>query len=81
MKVNKVTKDRITMGLCVNSTITKQLKPFVIYTAKKPRCFRGWKPSMVQYYFNKKAWKTGEVFEKYTTTLNLEMVGAGRHIL
>ena len=36
---------------------------------------------MVHYYSNKKAWMTGEVFKKYTTTLNLEMAEAGRHIL
>ena len=36
---------------------------------------------MVHYYSNKKAWMTGEVFKKYTTTLNLEMAQVGRHIL
>ena len=36
---------------------------------------------MVHYYSNKKAWMTGEVFKQYTTTLNMEMAEAGRHIL
>ena len=36
---------------------------------------------MVHYCSNKKAWMTGEVFKKYTTTLNLEMAQVGRHIL
>ena len=36
---------------------------------------------MVHYYSNEKAWMTREVFKKYTTTLNLEMADAGRHIL
>ena len=42
---NKISKDRITVGLCVNSTGTERLKPLIIHTAKKPRCFRGWKPT------------------------------------
>ena len=81
LKGNKVTKDRITVGLCVNSTGTERLKPLVISTAKKPRCFRAWKPTMVHYYSNKKAWMTGEVFKQYTTTLNMDMAEAGRRIL
>ena len=36
---------------------------------------------MVHYYSNKKAWMTGEVFKQYTTTLNMEMAEAGKHIL
>ena len=59
----KKAKDRITVGLAVNSTGGERLKPIVIHKSKRPRCFgKTFNPgSVVSYYSNKKAWMRSEV--------------------
>ena len=59
----KKAKDRITVGLAVNSTGGERLKPIVIHKSKQPRCFgKTFNPgSVVSYYSNKKAWMCSEV--------------------
>jgi hypothetical protein len=59
----KVAKDRLTVGLCVNSTGTDKLKPLVIWKFKKPRDFgKTFDPSRyVEYHSNPSAWMNTKV--------------------
>ena len=62
----KRSKDRITVALCVNSTGTHRLRPFVIGKARNPRCFRGFKADQyVDYFSNAKAWMTAVEFKDF----------------
>ena len=53
----KLSKERLTVALCVNATGTYKCKPLVIGKAKKPQCFGTlWKPDdYVRWYNNIKA--------------------------
>lgn len=59
----KVNKERITIALTVNSDGSDRLRPLVISTAKKHRCFgKTFDPeSVVDYHHNQKAWMNGQV--------------------
>lgn len=59
----KDAKDRITVGLTVNSDGTHRVRPLIIHKAKKPRCFgTSFDPNeLVDYYHNPKAWMNKEV--------------------
>lgn len=49
----KRSKDRITVGLCCNSTGSESLKPTVIGKSKNPWCFKKFDPKrLVHYYVN-----------------------------
>lgn len=64
----KKLKTRITLGLCCSMSGEK-LKPVIIGTAMRPRCFSDVKNGInslgVNYYNNKKAWMTEIVFVKW----------------
>ncbi|XP_054154246.1 tigger transposable element-derived protein 4-like [Oppia nitens] len=54
-------KQRVTLGLCCSS-VGEKLKPVIIGTARKPRCFNNMKTSInslgIHYYNNSSAWMT-----------------------
>ena len=64
----KKRKQRITIGFCC-SEIGEKLKPLIIGTARKPRCFRDIKYSVnslgVDYYHNSNAWMTQCIFDQW----------------
>ena len=80
---DKVSKERLTIGLCVNATGTYKLKPLVIGKYKKPRCFGNvWTPEdIVKYYFNLKAWMTMEIFRNWLLYVDKKMRTERRNIL
>ncbi len=76
-KGKKVSKDRITVGLCCNLTGSEKLDPVVIGKSAKPRCFKGenMKQKKIMYYSNKKAWMNTAVFNDWLQHFNLKMHG------
>ena len=59
---HKEQKERITLGLCINSTGTEWLKPIITKKANKPRCFgKTWKPDVVHCFHNKNVYMTSVV--------------------
>ena len=79
----KLSKERVTIGICCNSTGTDKLKPLVIGKAKRPRCFgKVFQPSQLVYYtFNKKAWMTMVLFEEWLEYFNSRMKLSKRKVL
>lgn len=80
----KLSKKRITVALCSNSTGTIKIKPLIINTSKNPRLFKEKKfnPLLhVIYKSNKKAWMTGVIFNEFLDFLNEEMIQLKKHIL
>jgi hypothetical protein len=79
----KISKERLTVGLCVNATGTIKLKPVVIGKYKKPRCFGNvWTPQdIVKYYFNLKAWMTMDIFRNWLQYVDKKMHNEKRNIL
>ena len=51
-------KDRVTLMLCCNMSISEILKPLLIGYSWKPRCFKHVKSLPVGYHFNKTVWMT-----------------------
>ena len=77
----KIAKDRVTVALCTNATGTHKLKPLVIGSAKRPRCFGTWDPerdAKVVYDSNKSSWMERSIFERWITDFNEEMKGMGK---
>ncbi|XP_054708071.1 tigger transposable element-derived protein 4-like [Uloborus diversus] len=66
----KRSKDRITVLVTSNMTGEEKLKLLVIGKSKNPRCFKGIKPLEVNYQNSRKAWMTGEIFEKWLLDLD-----------
>jgi len=69
-KNGKRAKDRITIMLCCNMSGSELLKPLVIGYSQKPRCFKHVKSLPVEYHWNKKAWMTTRIFEKWIIELD-----------
>jgi hypothetical protein len=69
----KEQKQRITIGLCCSATGEK-LRPVVIGTARKPRCFADINFNInslgVDYYHNSNAWMTQTIFDKWLLRLD-----------
>jgi len=63
----KKCKERITVGLCVNSTGTEKMVPLVIGKYANPRCFKNinLKNVGVFYRSNKKAWMNRLIFQEW----------------
>ena len=62
----KKSKDRISVLLAC-SAVGEKLTPFVIGHSARPRCFKGLASTLclpVTYFSNKKAWMTGDLFQK-----------------
>ncbi|XP_054709229.1 tigger transposable element-derived protein 4-like [Uloborus diversus] len=66
----KRSKDRITVLVTSNMTGEEKLKLLVIGKSKNPRCFKGIKSLEVNYQNSRKAWMTGEIFEKWLLDLD-----------
>ena len=79
-KGGKGAKERITLLLTASATGEK-LKPFLIGSAYKPRCFKGNIPFAVHWRANKKAWMTAGIFGEYLELLDEQMRSSNRHIL
>ena len=48
----KASKERITVGLATNATVTHKLKPVVVTHVKRPQCFgKTFKPDVYTHYF------------------------------
>jgi len=64
----KKDKSRVTFGFCTNASGNHKLKPFVVGSAIKPRCFKSIKNIKnlnIIYRSNKKAWMTGSLFKEW----------------
>jgi hypothetical protein len=63
----KESKERISIGLCVNATGSDKCKPVVIAKFKRPRCFgKLFDPNdLIHYYHNEKAWITMIIFKQF----------------
>lgn len=77
----KLSKERITVMLCANSSGSEKRKPLVIGKFQKPRCFKNTRTLPVDYTFNKKAWMTSSIFENYVKKWDLELNKEKRQIL
>ncbi|KAG0439476.1 Tigger transposable element-derived protein 6 [Dictyocoela muelleri] len=73
-KVNgrKKSKERITIGLCVNSTGSEKITPLVIGKSAKPRALKNinLKNLGIDYYSNKCAWMTASIFKSWLKNFN-----------
>ena len=78
----KNSKERITVMLCSSATGEK-LPPLIIGKSANPRCFRGVNRAALgaQYYSNKKAWMTSELFEDWLTNLDNRFKAQKRKVL
>jgi len=72
----KVSKDRLTLCLIVNTSGTYR-KAAVIGESKKPRCFgKTWDPAThlgIPYYSNSSAWMKSDIFSDILTCFNREV--------
>jgi len=66
-----------------NATGTEKIHLLFIVTAKKPQCFgkREGRDLGLWYFYNKKAWMTGEVFANALEELDARMKQTNRKIL
>ena len=73
---------RVTFAFIVSTAVDKE-DPVVIWTSKKPRCFRGVEISSlpVKYFHQSKAWMTGDILNKILSTFNRKMIQQKRYIL
>jgi hypothetical protein len=75
----KKQKARITVHFCCNSSGSERLRPWVIGTAKTPRCFRTTGINIrnlnVEWRHNKKAWMNGDIFEEWLRWFDQQMIG------
>ena len=82
---NKVSKERVTLLFCSNMDGSEKLKPIFIANAENPRCFnhkRIKKQNLpVNYYSNKSAWMTSEIFIEWLDKLNSKFKSETRKIL
>jgi hypothetical protein len=64
---HKKNKTRLTIAFTCNADGTDRFQPLFIGQAAKPRCFnkRIGKELGFLYFYNKKAWMTGMLFQKY----------------
>lgn len=78
--LGKKSKDRVTVGLCCNSTGTNKYRPFVIGTSLKPRVFKNFDhKSFVDYTANRKGWNTQALFKNLLMGFNRHLQGKHRN--
>jgi hypothetical protein len=77
----KMSKNRLTVLMCVNTTGTNKKRLFVIGKSQTPRCFKNVKKLPVEYAANKKAWMTSGIFQQYVIKTNNELRRKNRKIL
>lgn len=66
----KSSKERITVLVGSNMKGNEKLKLVVIGKSAKPRCFKGILTLPVEYFSNKNAWMTSDIFEKWILRLD-----------
>ena len=71
-KNGKRAKDRVTLMLCCNMSGSELL----IGYSEKPRCFKRVKCLPVDYHFNKTAWMTTNIFEKWMISFKRKYTGS-----
>ncbi|KIO21035.1 hypothetical protein M407DRAFT_40793, partial [Tulasnella calospora MUT 4182] len=71
----KVDKHRLTYALTTNADGSEVFPPLIIGHAQRPRCFqkKSGKELGFDYWWNKKAWMTGSIFQGYLSNLNTKM--------
>ena len=81
-KGGKLSKERLTVMFCCSATGEK-LKPLVIGKSRKPHCFRNVNVQTlpVTWWYNKKAWMTGDFFTEWVKGINSLMKRQKRKIL
>lgn len=67
--------------LGANMDDSEKLKSLMIGKSSKPRCFKNIKSLPMAYCTNKKAWITGELFNKWIQSVNAHMEKRQRNIL
>jgi len=79
----KVTKERITVALCMNADGSDKLKPIIINKSKRPRSFgKSFNPqSICSYYHNPKAWMNMVVFKDWLLKQNQRFVQKKKKVL
>ena len=80
----KISKKRVTLALCANSTGSTKITPFLINNVGSPRIFKqnNFNPSvLLDYESNKKAWMTVPLFNIFLEKLNSRMVSENRRII
>lgn len=60
---------------------SERLRLLVIGKSKKPRCFKGVKFLEVDYYANKTAWMTSDIFEKWLSKFDKKITKDKRKIV
>ncbi|XP_070551006.1 tigger transposable element-derived protein 6-like [Ptychodera flava] len=70
----KKSKERLTLMLCANMAGEKE-KPLIIGKSQNPRCFKNINPKTlpVDYYANKKASMTSDVFENWLLSFDRKL--------
>lgn len=82
-KGGKQVKQRITLLLFANMDGTERIKPIVIGRSNKPRCFAHVDLARlgIDYYNNRKAWMTSELWQRIIVTFDRAMHAANRRVL
>ncbi|XP_050300906.1 tigger transposable element-derived protein 4-like [Anthonomus grandis grandis] len=60
---------------------TEKLRLLIIGKSKNPRCFKGIKSFAVDYEYNKKAWMTSEIYEKWLLKPDKKFAAQRRKVL
>lgn len=66
----KLSKERLTVLTCANSTGTDKLKLLVIGKSRNPRCFKNVKTFPCAYVPQHRAWMTAEIFKNWVTEID-----------
>lgn len=79
----KADKHRLTYALTTNADGSDTFPPLVIGHAQRPRCFQKKSGNDLgfDYWWNKKAWMTGSIFQGFLKNLNTRMRAEGRKVL
>ncbi|XP_060195158.1 uncharacterized protein LOC132624389 [Lycium barbarum] len=80
----KKDKFRITVMLTCNALGTEKIKPLTIGSVAKPHCYKHVDMDSfphINYFFNKKAWMTRDIFKQYMLGLNAKFEDENRKIL
>uniref|UniRef100_A0A914C297 DDE-1 domain-containing protein n=1 Tax=Acrobeloides nanus TaxID=290746 RepID=A0A914C297_9BILA len=76
----KKSKERVTVLVGSNASGTEKLPLLVIGKSARPRCFNNARPP-VEYAANKKAWMTGDLFERWLRKWDNRLRSTNRKIL
>lgn len=77
----KRAKERLTVIICSNMSGTEKMPLLVIGKSQNPRCLRNVRSLPVTYKANKRAWITGELFEKWLLSFDSKMRRLKRNVL